>query len=152
MRWMSQSKILLISCDATLVRHFLLDIFSPWILWFPFLRTDAVDILSPLSEISNEWSTPPLRSDCLLVERGGKLDSFLCVHSFSLLQKLGGCIWEGFLLPKDTSPKQGMHFLIPTSSSPWCGFLELLMSVKVKLNTGILVLFQLIMFLRAPEP
>lgn len=45
-----------------------------------------------------------------------------------------------------------MHFLIPASSSPWCGSLELLMSVKVKLNTGILVLFQLIMLLRAHEP
>lgn len=150
MRWMSQSKIPLISCDATLVRHFLFDIFSPR---YPFLRTEAVDILSPpLSEISNEWSLPPLQSACLQVERGGKHDSFVCVHSFSLLQKLGGCIREGFLLPKDTSPKQGVLFLIPTSSSPWCGFLELLMSVKVKLNTGILVLFQLIMLLRAHEP
>lgn len=124
--------------------------FSPWILWFPFLRTDAVDILSPpLSEISNEWPTPLCQSDCLLVERGGKRDSFLVYTAFLYSRNLVDVLENASSYQKTYPPNKACTFSFQLLRVPG---VELLMSVKVKLNTGILVLFQLIMLLRAHEP
>lgn len=54
-------------------------------------------------------------------------------------------------LPSGTFHKQNENFLIMTLYT-WCYYLALLIYVRVKLNTRILVLFQLIMLLRAHEP
>lgn len=71
--WRSQSEILLISCDATLVRRFLFNIFFPWGISDSFLQNKCIGNLELFSmfERNFNWMTHTLLPKwCFMVERG----------------------------------------------------------------------------------